>query len=361
MKVSYAIVLAGVALLSGCAPTTGEPVGDEGWVPVPLEHARCFELERRGDERRLTVFGAGGKADTVGVYLLGTSDDTGFHGPIKRLAVASTTHLSYLHALHALPLVVGAAHMDELQDDTMRMEVKRFAAEINTADGPDRERLIALAPEALLDYPFGQGGSTPPLHGMQRISVTEYLEEHPLGRAEWIRFFGVLVGKEHEADSIYYAIAARYRQAIRGRTDDLPGVFFGSTWQNQWFVPPGNSYMATLIADAGGEYLYKDERQQGNITLDLEAVIEACTRSRYFGVLLAYPGTVDARLMVGGDVRLAAMSAVGRGGFVGNSATHDLFGKALLEPDMVLRDLVCIFHPGHCGGHEPRYFRPLDQ
>ena len=80
------------------------------------------------------------------------------------------------------------------------------------------------------------------------VPVTEYLEVHPLGRAEWLRFFGVLFGVERKADSLYSTIAERYTRVVVADTSNRPTVVFGSYWQGQWFVPSGNSYMARLIA-----------------------------------------------------------------------------------------------------------------
>lgn len=357
MRVASLLVL---FALAGCVGggSWDEPEGK--WETVALEHARCFTIERRGAERRLTVFGPGGRKDTLAIHRLGGNGDGVLPGVLDRIAVVSTTHLAYIEALGKVDAVVGAAHLDRLVSDGPRAVPYHRIPDIGTANGLDRERIIAIAPQALLDHPFGEGGATEPPGGVPRIFITEYLEEHPLGRAEWSRFMGVLLGCERQADSLYEAMAARYRQAVHAVGAPRPRVFFGSAWQGQWFVPPGNSYMATLIHDAGGDYVYADRAGGENIAVDLETVIDACGKAAHFGVVLAAEGPVDARRLTG-DPRLALLPAVARGGFVGNSAVNDLFGQALLEPDVVLRDLHCIFHPEHCSGHEPRYFTPIAQ
>jgi len=281
--------------------------------------------------------------------------------PLSRIAVVSTTHLSYLHALGGLDIVVGAAHLDRLVDPDLMTLVKDVVPDIGTANGLDRELLVALAPQALLDYPFGQGDATNTLPSVPRIAVTEYLEEDPLGRAEWLRFFGVLLGRERTADSLYKAIAARYAAALHSEGNAHPRVFFGSSWQGRWYVPPGNSYMAQLIADAGGEYCFSSIKAGENVAMDLEQVLDETARSDHFGAVLANSASTDPTVLAGGDRRIAGMKAVSQGGFVGNSARSDFFGRALLEPDLVLRDLRCIFHPTDCAGHAWRYFAPIAQ
>jgi iron complex transport system substrate-binding protein len=349
-------------LFAACSSGSEQSIGNSTWERVALEHARCFTIEQRGDERRLTVFGPGGTRDTAGQYLLSQIDaPDNLPLPLSRIAVVSTTHLSYLQALNALGVVVGAAHLDRLVDAELTAQVQGVVPEIGTANGLDRELLIVLAPEALLDYPFGQGGSTSAIHDLQRIAVTEYLEEHPLGRAEWLRFFGVLLGREQMADSLYNAIAERYKAALHPEGNARPRVFFGSSWQSRWYVPPGNSYMGQLIADAGGTYCFSSTVAGENVAMDLEQVLDETARADHFGAVLAHSGSVDPVLLAGGDRRIAGMKAVSQGGFVGNSASSDFFGRALLEPDLVLRDLRCIFHPDQCTGHVPRYFAPIAQ
>jgi iron complex transport system substrate-binding protein len=281
---------------------------------------------------------------------------------LERVAVVSTTHLPYFTALHAGPLVVGVAYTDQVRDAVVKDQIAAGnTAEIARADGLDRERLIALRPQVVFDYPFGSDSRSMEM-AQPTIAVTEYLEDHPLGRAEWIRFFGLLIGREKLADSVFKAIVHRYEfvREQRGHLGAAPRVLFGSHWEQNWFVPPGNSYMARLIDDAGGKYLYADSVVEGNITLALEQVLVAGEQCDHIGVVLATQGRVDAAALAG-DPRVARLDAVRKGGFFGNSATSDIFGQALLEPDVVLRDLRCIFHPRICAGHKPTYFFPIAQ
>ncbi|MBL7950474.1 MAG: ABC transporter substrate-binding protein [Flavobacteriales bacterium] len=304
--------------------------------------------------------------DTVGIYRISgppEGRELRMDSVLKRVAVASTTHLPFFTALGAADMVVGVAHADQVRDRQVVARIKAgTTVEIARAEGLDRERMIALDPQVLFDYPFGRGeqGSA----AFERtIAVTEYLEEHPLGRAEWIRFFGLLLGQQQRADSMFAAIAHRYTTArdLSRFTGGAPKVLFGSHWEQRWYAPPGNSYMATLINDAGGRYWFSDSLATGNITVPLEEVLNIGAAVGHVGVLLADRERVDARAMVGGDPRLGSMTAVRKGGFVGNSAQHDLFGQALLEPEVVLQDLRCIFHPEACQGHKARYFFPVAQ
>lgn len=336
------------------------------WSALPNGYATHFEAQLRGEERRLIVFGPGGRVDTAGIYVLrGAAAEGAVTIPrsLDKVAVLSTTHLPYFSALGAIGAVRGIAHTDRIKDPHFRQAVKSGSAlEVARADGLDRERLVALAPQLVFDYPFGQAEHRP-AGSFSTVQVSEYLEEHPLGRAEWIRFFGMILGQEQRADSLFAAIEHRYL-FIRGLGEHLPPsptVLFGSHWDGSWFAPSGNSYMATLIKDSGGRYLFADTTTEGNIALPLERLLILGDTVDHLGVLLAYRGAVTASALVGNDPRIASLKCVRSGGFFGNSETSDLFGQALLEPDVVLRDLRCIFHPSTCSGHVSRYFSSLGQ
>jgi len=354
-----------------CAGGEENTVDRTGWYALPNAHARCFRILTRGDQRRLVVLGPGGELDTLATYRIISPSDTARSVKARvtdvplldRIAVVSTTHLPYISALGHAASVVGAAHLELVRDTAVLAGIAQGQVqEIANADGLDRERLLVLAPQALLDYPFGRA-STGPLGLPVRIEVTEYLEQDPLGRAEWIRFFGVLLGEETKADSIYRAIELRYTtlRDLAGALPDRPKVFFGSAWQGQWHVPPGDSYMAQLITDAGGNYCYTGQKSDGNIALDLETVLLQARSALHFGAVLASPGRVSANELSGGDQRIAHLDAVRRGGFYLDSQRSDVFGMALLEPDQLLLDLRCIFHPKYCNRHRSKYAFALVQ
>ncbi len=365
MKNSAFPVLA-LLLSLGCTSHEEQVPGQAGWMAIPNAYAKHFQLQLRDSDRRLLVFGNDVNKDTIGIYRwtsTATGKEVAVEFPMKRVALVSTTHLPFFEALQATDVVVGLAHADQVRDARVRERVRTGGIqEITRADGLDRERLIALTPQAVFDYPFGRGGQEQNLFHTT-IAVTEYLEEHPLGRAEWIRFFGILLDRQEMADSLFRAIVHRYEVArdMNQHLGKAPHVLFGSQWEQRWWMPPGNSYMATLINDASGHYWFTDSIAEGNIEVPLEQVLDIGRECQFFGLIMAAQGKVDGSRSVGGDERLSALDAVRKGGFIGNTARNDLFGKALLEPEVVLKDLRCIFHPGSCGDHQPSYFFPIDQ
>ncbi len=338
---------------------------------MPLHSAEFFQLWQHDQGRMLLTFGPGGTADTTGVFIVGDPDFGGevpnkavvFSHPLDRVALMSTTHASFISALGRADAVVGCAYTDRLRDPVVvAMARAGRLEEIASAEGVDRERILMLAPEALFTYPYGSEGRADLPGKLPLIPVAEYLERHPLGRAEWIRAFGVLLGKEEVADSLYAGMVERYKATVALVPQDAqaPEVFFGSSWKGNWSVPAGNSYMARLITDAGGRYLFAERQAQGNLDIDLETVLQVGTRAANWGRILDQETAVKEADVAGGDGRIMALPAFKQHGcFYANSVASDLFGQAGLEPEVVLRDLIDIFHPGLAHGREPMYFRPV--
>ncbi len=332
-----------IAILSA-ACSEPHAIGEEGsWTELPNRHAHCFQVFKNGEARRVVVFGPGGRTDTLGIFVKG---DVGISragdvnvSHLERVAVLSTTHLPFLSALRRGERVVAAAHLGQIRDAALSGLIEQGRVrEIGTASGVDREALLISGAQVVFDYPFGRGGEHSTGDGVPYVPVTEYLEEEPLGRAEWLRFFGVLLNAEAAADSVYAGIVTRYERAkALVDTSRRPTVLFGSTWQGQWFVPPGNSYMARLIADAGGSYLFADRRGAGNITLDMETMVALGAHADVWGMIAQVEGEPSLQDFTHGDERLASFNAVQQGQlFIANTATADLFGQALLEPDVPL-------------------------
>lgn len=366
-----AVLLLLFGLLGSCGSGTGPAVPGPlaGWQRLPLEHAQYFQLWARGPQRLLITFGPGGEQDTTGMLVM---DRTGpglpegamaVQGPVRRTALSSTTQSAFLLVLGQAGAVAGCAHADRLQDPGLRQRVAAGGImELADGNGLDRERLTALAPQVLFSDPYTAGAGMPLGCAIPVCVVAEYLEPHPLGRAEWIKAVGTVMGQPQRADSLYRAVAGRYRAAAASvpQGGHRPKVFFGSAWRGVWSVPGGNSYMARLIADAGADYLFGTGTGQGNHDLDMETVLARGAEAAWWGRILYQTRPVTMEDLAGDEDRVLALPAFRNGrGYYANSAESDLFGQAVLEPDAVLLDLIGIFRPELRGRRLPVYFKPV--
>lgn len=350
-----------------CMPATDRTSADIPWMPMDVRHAKAFSIAGSGNEKLLCLLDAE-RGDTLALYLVGNGSGRGMRLPIKpaRVAVGSTTHMPYINALGLQDRIVAVAFPEHQFDPALGARVASGeVTALTSLDGPGREVIISRRADLLLGYPFGHSGWSgvagdgPPL-----VLIAEYAEPHPLGRAEWLRFFGVLFDREALADSLYKAVEERYERLRQraARVEERPKVFFGSAWMGQWHVPGGDSHIARLIADAGGEYVFQELPGTGNINMGMEQVVDVAGEAQWWGMVLRKQGGVAKADMTGGDRRLEHIGgAQGANLFAANSAESDFFGQALLEPDVLLADLIHLFHPHLLPEHRPVYFKRVAQ
>jgi iron complex transport system substrate-binding protein len=280
------------------------------------------------------------------------------------LATLSTTHLAYFWKLNALDAVAGTAYADWVRNE----EVKARLADGRIADLSgekeiDFEMTVAKAPDALIVYPYG--GTDYSRFEQVNIAIVpfaEYLETHPLGRAEWIKVVGFLTGFEAKASDAFAAIEQGYREANlqAAYRSNRPTVFTGSHDNGMWYAPPGNSFIAQFIRDAGGNYLFDEVKQRGNLEMDFEVLLTRAQQADYWGKVVFEEGQLTLDDLRADDERYAALPAFENGNvFYCNAAETDYFGDAIVEPEAILRDLIAILHPEILPEHRYRYFQPI--
>jgi len=269
---------------------------------------------------------------------------------IERLACLSTTHVSLLSALNCLDLLKGAGFADRLMDTSaLRLFNNGNIINLTIGNDLDDELIYSIEPELFFVYPFGDKSYNQYLSkGIGCVQVSEYLENHPLGRAEWIRLFGCLLNKQNLADSLFERIEMQYiqlRDSIAHIEQKRPIVFAGSMDGDRWAVPSGNSYLSSLIYDAGGSYLFSDSSRSGNLVLPFETFYAAAFKADFWGKIIYEESFESSTQITDGDDRLRQLPSFSQQGvFVCNAMTTDYHGRALLEPVVLLSDLNAIFN-----------------
>lgn len=283
-----------------------------------------------------------------------------------RIAAVSTTHLSLFERANAIEHLVGVAFADRIFNPAGQAAIKSGKiADLSGEKDIDTERTLAAAPHLLTTYPFGGNDyTTLKRAGIIVLPFSEYLETHPLGRAEWIKVAGFLTGKLTDAKIAFANISASY-EALSAITsgippDERPIVFTGSHANGQWFAPPANSFMGVFTHDAGGRYLFETSDQKANLTMDFEVLIERAMEADFWGKIIYTPGDLKRSDLRADDARYAELPAFQKNQvFYCNAADTDYFGDAIVEPDAVLADLIAILHPERRPRHRFRYFKPV--
>jgi len=193
---------------------------------------------------------------------------------------------------------------------------------------------------------------------------SDYLEQDPLGRAEWGKFIAAFFEKEAEADRLFDEMVARYQQA-KALTSNLPTrvtVFTNTAYEGTWYMPGGESYIAILLADAGADYLFKDIEGSGAQPLDFEVVLERAKDADYW---INVGALSELSALAAMDARYADFRAFQEGKVytyskrMNASGAVDYFESGAAAPDVILMDLIKAFYPDLLPEHEFFYYQAL--
>jgi iron complex transport system substrate-binding protein len=280
-----------------------------------------------------------------------------------------TVPLGYLDALDALDCLAGVGSIQYVSNPRVQQAVAEGTlASVPAGPGLDAEAIRLLQPELIITSASNDPASNLPKallrSGPVIFPTTGYLEPHPLGRAEWLRVFGALSGKEAQADQLFKQVADRYEKLASAvhQAAHPPSVFCQAPFAGVWHMPGGKSHTAQLIADAGGNYLWAEDDGPAGIPLDLERVY---LRAAAADVWLQ-PGahrSIDALLKA--DPRFIHFSAVSQKRVFNNTRQANPEGgnpiheAALVRPDTILADLIHLFHPNSLPQHTPVYYERL--
>jgi iron complex transport system substrate-binding protein len=274
--------------------------------------------------------------------------------PARRIACLAAVHTGFLAALGATNRIVAVDAKRHVHDASVRAGVEAGAiVEVGSGSTVNAERLLAAKPDLVLANAV-EATENAALDRLRRAGVpvivtSEWMENHPLARAEWLRLIGLLIGEAPRADSLFAAVESSYLATAKSSREQRqkPVVLLGGPFRDQWFVSGGRSYMARLIGDAGGLYPWDADTTAGGVPLSFEAVL---VRARGADVWLN-PG--DWRSVGEGnrqDARFGGFTAFRHGDVYNNDArrradgANDYWESGVSRPDRVLSDLASIFH-----------------
>ena len=364
--VSVLFLPALLLFLPGCGGTT-PPGGDStgGLHALAIRYAGGFLLDTAAGIVRAEVVNPWqGKKKRRLTYLItsGTTHKEKRPGgavtvrrPVRRVIVTSTTHIAFLKALGRMNNIVGISGGDYVCDTALQ---RRIDAGMVHDIGYDRnmnyEQIVKLHPDVVFLYGIGPEvtGTVARLAGLgiPAVVVGDYLERTPLGRAEWIRFFGAFFGMTEQPARWTDSVAARYAaiQAQGKEAPQPPAVMTGLPWNEVWYVPGGGSLTAAFIRDAGGRYVWEEIRSGDAVPMDIEKVYRKAGKADVWincgtaGSLTAITAT-DKRLGLFRPVQ--ERTVYNNDKRVNGTGGNDYWESGVIHPDIILEDLLQIFHP----------------
>lgn len=286
--------------------------------------------------------------------------------PVQRAVVSTAPHCWLIDELGASGVISGVCDLPYINMMSVQNAVRGGkVADCGNSMSPSVERIVSLGAQAILVSPFDGVAYGQLDHiGVPIIECAEYMETSALGRAEWMRFYGALVGREKAADSLFEEVERNYIEwsDMARKAKTKPRVITERVVSGTWYCPGGKSSMARLIADAGGCYVFADDKHTGSLTLSPEKVIDkAASADRWLFVgngktlmtrsqlLAEYKGYGLLRAFSKGQVYECLPS---------NSNPY--FEESSFRPDFLLIDFICIFHPELAKGIAPHYYKCID-
>lgn len=289
--------------------------------------------------------------------------------PFRRVVVFTTSHCQLLEYLGLADRIVGVCDAQYILVSDIRRRLalpdgaKGKIVDCGNSMSPDLERIIALKPDAIILSPY-EGMSLGRLEriGIPIILAADYMETSALGRAEWMRYYGRLMGAGQRADSLFHAVDSTYQQ-LKAYAAKLPAGHSILTERKTgatWYTPGGKSSIGVLIKDANGRYAFASDNHSGSLPLSVEQIIAKAGGSDVWAFKMN-----GARMMSKADLLseyhgYEALKAFRTGEiYECNCSQVPYFEEVSWRPDYLLRELIQLLHPGvDLGGL--RYYRKLE-
>lgn len=306
-----------------------------------------YALVERGDSGRVQL-----PDGVVAVYV-----------PLRKSVVAASAHCNLAFVLGEQQRVAGVCDAQYiLNSDAQRLIRSGVIANCGSAFSPNVEQIVAIGADAMLVSPFEDDASASlsARTGIPVIECADYMEPTPLGRAEWMKFYGRLYGCADRADSLFAVVRRDYNalKAKASKVQNRPKVITESVYQSVWYCPGGRSTKAQIIADAGGTYAFSENNQAGSLSLSPERVIAEASDADVWTLTSSAMPSLD---QLASSYRGYKMIKAFRSGnvYVCPSMEVPYFDEVAFRPDWHLREYIVMLHPELLPAAPLRYYRPI--
>ena len=288
--------------------------------------------------------------------------------PIKSIVVTSTTHIPSLEMLNEETTLVGFPNLNYISSPKTRTLIdQKKVIDVGNNNALNIEKIIELQPQIIVGYGIDNNNSS--LDNLQKIGIKVVLngdcnEQTPLGKAEWIKFFGALFKKQQLANKLFKNIVGEYQKTeqIAKKANTNPTVLAGDMFQDKWYLPKGTSWGSVLISQANANYLWKKTKGTGSMSLSFETVLEKAQKADFW---ITSGQFSSLNQMLESNPNYAQFSAFKNKNVFSFASKKGKTGGVLYyelapnRPEIVLKDLVKILHPELLPGYQPYFFEKL--
>lgn len=375
MKKLLFILFTLVIAFSGCNQNkNAKTIGDRNTADsMNIKYAKGFKVISSANYKLVDITDPSGESDMHYKYALVNrgSNKEGIPAdyqiieiPVRSVICMTTLQLSNFIKLNALDKVVGITSTRFLFNEQMNRQLKEGKTRKIGIEGEfDNEAILALNPDIILVSPFKKGGYDAIRNlDIPLISFLGYKESSPLGQAEWIKFIAMLLGIEEQANKQFDDIENKYNKlkALSASVSERPTVLSGELHSGNWYVVGGNSYLAQLFRDAGADYFMKNDNESGGFYVDFETVYSQGANTDYWRMVNSHDGTFTYDALKQSDIRYADFKAFKDKKLIYcNLREKPFYENTPVEPEVVLADLIKIFHPSLLPEYVPVYYELL--
>ena len=375
IKISILYFLFSIFYLIGCKKETelSKTIKAENQT----EFATGFELYDYSDFKLLKIKNSSPESDKSETYILHKNnfqipDSLNKHKsviiPIQNIIVTSTTHIPSLEMLEVDNSLIGFPGLDYISSEKIRSLIdEEKIREVGQNERINTEIVVDLNPDVLVSFAINESNQT--LENLKNAGIKVLLngdwnEKHPLGKAEWIKFFGALYDKDQKAKEIFNSIKSDFESAkeLALRTTEKPTVITGNIYENVWYLPKGDSWSAVFLADANTDYFWKNTSGTGSLALSFEEVFDTAQNADFWigagnyssldEMKKANPHYKEFKAFKNGNVYSFSTKKGAKGGVV-------YYELAPNRPDLVLKDIIKITHPELLENYELQFFEKL--
>lgn len=292
--------------------------------------------------------------------------------PIAKVILTSTTQIPHLDLLGMSDRLIGFPQTDLISSKTTRMLIDaKKVQDLGSGPSANPELTIELDPDWIMISTLGDDLRYLDLlktAGIPAIINGEYVEQHPLGRAEWIKFTGILLGKLEKANEVFEQVEQDYLEAValaeQIPEEGRPTVLSGVMYQDIWYAPGSESWGARILKNAGGKYVFEDQAGTGSLQLNYEFVLEHAMDADFWIGSADFISLVEMGKV---EPRYQAIKAFQNGNIFtytlkkGETGGLEYFELGYMRPDLILKDLMKILHPTLLPDYELYFYKQLNE
>jgi len=366
-----------ILLSVSCTNTVKIEQDNEKIQSVNLSYAKRFAIKKAPDYTVLELFGNRNDTNVTATFVLYKNQKPNYttnayyiKTPVTKIASMSSIYTTMLEQLQSVESIIAIDNVDYYNNQYIQHQVaQQEITELSKGPKIDIEKTLILKPDLMLTFGMGNPKSDVDDKLIQAnlpVAISlDHLEETPLARYEWIKFVACFVDKEEMADSLFTAAEKRYNELKKlvANKEKKPTVLTEMKYGDVWYVPAGNSYMSHLIADAGADYLWKENQNEGSTPLSFEAVYAKAKDCDYW--INTYNMNSKKELL-SHDERYGLFKAFKDGKIYNNNQIQndkgysDYWEQGIIRPDVVLADLISIFYPEVLPNHQFSFYKKIE-